>query len=190
MARGVEHGRWRKRQFSKENNRRFVPNVTKSALNVLFFPQNMGSSSQGMPTPWEQFRSWLSDATAAGYIDRRPEEVLRDIETRGPRDIADAALVLKVETNEGVYNVEVPVAPHKLHALLAPIKGIDKKIEVEEILKVHPYEIQSYTCSRARGFTRTKFRRLEGTPERSIVPPSDWPSVSPKAIRHTSEQLA
>jgi hypothetical protein len=46
-----------------------------------------------MPTPWEQFRSWLSDATAAGYIDRRSEEVLRDIEARGPRDIADTALV-------------------------------------------------------------------------------------------------
>ena len=80
-----------------------------------------------MPTPWEQFRSWLSDATAAGYIDRRSEEVLRDIEARGPRDIADTALVLKVETNDGAYNVEVPVAPHKLHAVLAPINGTKKK---------------------------------------------------------------
>ena len=80
-----------------------------------------------MPTPWEQFRSWLSDATAAGYIDRRSEGVLRDIEARGPRDIADAALVLRVETNDGAYNIEVPVAPHKLHAVLAPIKGAKKE---------------------------------------------------------------
>jgi hypothetical protein len=80
-----------------------------------------------MPTPWEQFRSWLGDATVAGYIDRRSEELLRDIEARGPRDIADAALVLKVETNDGAYNVEVPVAPHKLHTVLAPIKRREKK---------------------------------------------------------------
>ena len=99
----------------------------KIALERTFSSTKHGSRSQGMPTPWEQFRSWLSDATAAGYIDRRSEEVLRDIEARGPRDIADAALVLKVETNEGVYNIEVPVAPHKLHALLAPIKGTTRK---------------------------------------------------------------
>jgi hypothetical protein len=80
-----------------------------------------------MPTPWEQFRSWLVDATAAGYIDRRSEELLRDIEAREPRDIADAALVLKVETKDGAYSVEVPVAPHKLHAVLAPIKRTGKK---------------------------------------------------------------
>jgi hypothetical protein len=68
-----------------------------------------------------------TDATAAGYIDRQSEEVLRDIEARGPRDIADAALVLKVETNDGAYNVELPIAPHKLHAVLAPINGPKKK---------------------------------------------------------------
>jgi len=100
----------------------------KIGLERTFFPTEHGSRSQGMPTPWEQFRSWLSDATAAGYIDRRLEEVVRDIEARGPRDIADAALVLMVETNDGAYSVEVPVAPHKLHAVLAPVKGTKKKL--------------------------------------------------------------
>jgi hypothetical protein len=125
--------RWRRARSQEETTiferkqLKIRSQCNKIGLERSFFATEYGSSSQGMPTAWERFRSWLSDATAAGHIDRRPEEVLRDIEARGPRDIADAALVLKVETNDGLYSVEVPVAPHKLHAILAPIKSIEKK---------------------------------------------------------------